>query len=299
LLKREPNGKRITWIFMLRRFFLILPCCLSILFVSPVFGDQATLRLGIAPFNSPATLFKTHQALQQHLEQRLGRNVKLYTSADHAAFLADSLGDRFDIIITPPHFGVLCLEQGYAPLARYLAPMTTIFVVRAASGVKGIHDLRGKRIALPERTSFFSVEGVKKLEEVGMRANTDYQALERPSHAAGILAVVLREADAAVTTQALLNQMSANIRAQTKVIRIEEKRNTPHLMFLARKSLAPALIEKIKAALNAFPGTNQGKAFFRATGYEGYTPITAQDIKVARPYADVVRAMTPPKPGAP
>ncbi|MDR1889975.1 MAG: phosphate/phosphite/phosphonate ABC transporter substrate-binding protein [Zoogloeaceae bacterium] len=284
---------------MLRRFFLALPCCLFILSASPVFGEQAILHLGIAPFNSPVTLFKTHQALQQYLEQRLQRSVRLYTSANHAAFLADSLNGRFDIIITPPHFGALCLEHGYAPLVRYRAPMPVIFVVRAANGIKTTADLRGKRIAFPERTSFFSVAGVRKLEEIGMHADTDYQMLERPSHAAAIIAVTLKDVDAAVTTYGPLNQMSADTRAQIEIIHPEAGENTPHLMTLARAQLGASLIAKIRSALMAFPATDQGKAFFQMTGYEGYAPITARDIRQVQPYTDLIRPLAPLKPDTP
>jgi phosphonate transport system substrate-binding protein len=293
-------GKLSTRTFiMLRRLFLTLPCCLLLLSASPVFGEQEALRLGIAPFNSPSTLFKTHQALQQHLEQHLKRSVKLYTSANHAAFLADSLGDRFDIIITPPHFGVLNLERGYAPLVRYRATMSTILVVRADSTITAITDLHGKRIAFPERTAFFSVAGIKKLEDSGMRADVDYQAQERPSHAAAIIAVALKEVDAAVTTLGPVNQMSANIRAQLRTIRFEEKQYAPHLMTLAHKSLGSALIAEIKSALNSFPATDKGKVFFLSTGYEGYVPITEQDIKLVQPYTDMIRPLAPLKPKAP
>lgn len=281
---------------MLRRLFFIFSCCLLALLVTPVFAEQEALRLGIAPFNSPSALLKNHQALQQHLTQSLKRSVKLYTSANHATFLADSLNDRFDIIITPPHFGALCLEQGYEPLVRYRAPMIFLFVVRADSNIKRIDDLHGKRIAFPEHSSFFSVAGVKKLEANGLHANTDYQAQERPSHATAVIAVTLKEADAAVTSPILLNQMSTDVRSQIRTILIDEPQNVPrpHLMTLARTRLGSALIADIKSALESFPTTNEGKAFFAATGYEGYAPITKQDIKIVQPYTDLIRSLVRP-----
>jgi phosphonate transport system substrate-binding protein len=270
------------------------------MFVGSTLGAQeASLRLGIAPFTPAKGLFTMHQSLLQHLERQLGRSVKFYTSTNHAIFLVDSLNDRFDIVITPPHFGVLCLERDYVPLARYRAPMTFLFVVRAASGIKTIDALRGKRIAFPEHASFFATAGVRKLEERGMRADRDYRFLERPNHAAAIFAVDLGDADAAVTTYGALSQSPVDVRSRLKIVPIEEKPPMPHLMTLARARLGPALIERIQSALNSFPGTDNGKAFFRATGYEGYTPITEQDIQLARPYTDLIRYLAPPEAGAP
>ncbi|GHT90888.1 putative selenate ABC transporter substrate-binding protein [Betaproteobacteria bacterium] len=279
---------------MLRRAFLILFC---LLFSAAVFGAQEVLHLGIAPFNAPGTLFKTHQSLQKHLEERLGRPVRFHTSANHLAFLADCLNDRFDIIITPPHFGALFLEYDYTPLVRYQAPMSTIFIVRAASGFKTLADLRGKRVAFPERASFFYVAGIREMEENGMYAGRDYLMQERPNHAAAIIAVSLKEVDAAFSTQAVLNQMPTDVRAQLRSIHIENEAEMPHLMTLARAQLGPDLIAKIKSALNSFASTDGGKAFFLSTGYEGYAPITEKDIKMARPYTALIRSFVPPKSG--
>jgi phosphonate transport system substrate-binding protein len=287
---------------MSARFLLILLSCCLCAFMSTgsaLGAQEIPLHLGVAPFSPATSLFTMHQSLRQHLERQLGRSVRLYTSTNHAMFLVDSLKDRFDIVITPPHFGVLCLERGYTPLARYRAPMVFFFVVRAASGIKSVNDLRGKRIAFPEQASFFATAGVKKLEESSMRADRDYHLLERPSHAAAVFAVDLGDADAAVTTHGALNQLPVEIRARLKIIPIHEKQLMPHLMTLARARLGPALIARIQSALNSFPATEDGKAFFRATEYEGYAPILEQDIQLVQPYTDLIRNLAPPDAGTP
>ena len=38
-------------------------------------AQQAPLKLGIMPFNSPLALIRTHQPLTEHLERQLGRKV--------------------------------------------------------------------------------------------------------------------------------------------------------------------------------------------------------------------------------
>lgn len=277
---------------MLRLF-----CCLFFLLASPVSGAEEVLRLGIVPFNSSVTLLKTHLPLQQHLEQQLKRRVRSYTSADQAAFLADSLKDRFDIILTPPHFAAICLERGYTPLVRYRSSMSTIFVVRADSKINSIADLRGKRIAFPERIALFSLVGTRVLEENGMHAGADYEAQERHGYAAAMVDVAMKKADAAVTTPAPMNQMPADIRNQLRFIVGEKKQSAPrpHVMAMARAQLGTPLIAQIHSALNSFPNTDAGKAFFRSTGYEGYVPITEQDFKLVQPYTDMIRPLLPPQ----
>ncbi|MDR2624717.1 MAG: phosphate/phosphite/phosphonate ABC transporter substrate-binding protein [Zoogloeaceae bacterium] len=287
---------------MLCRIFSILVVAV-LSFCSAAAAQEAPLRLGIAPFNSPTGLFRAHRPLTQYLEQSLGRPVRLYTSADHATFLNDSLHKRFDILITPPHFGVLCLDYDYAPLARYKAPFTFIFVVRADSPLKNSRDLRGKRIAFPDYASFFTQAGIRKLAKNGMQADTDYQVLIRPSHAAAMASVVAHDVDAAVTTLGPLNLMHHDTRARLRVIEPRDldmgDRALPHLMVLADKHLDAALIERIRKAFQDFPATQEGKAFFTASGYEGYVPISQQDITTMRPYVEILRQQpffNPPAP---
>ncbi|MDR0736112.1 MAG: phosphate/phosphite/phosphonate ABC transporter substrate-binding protein [Zoogloeaceae bacterium] len=274
-----------------RIFSILVAAALS--FCSAATAQEAPLRLGIAPFNSPASLFRAHRPLIQHLERSLNRPVRLYTSADHATFLNDSLDKRFDILITPPHFGALCLEYGYMPLVRYKAPFTFVFVVRADSPFKNIRDLRGKRIAFPDYASFFAQAGIRKLAENGIKADADYQMLVRPSHAAALASVVARDADAAVTTSAPLNMAHHDTRSHLRVIDTRDldmgDRVLPHLMALADSRLDAALIERIRKAFQSFPDTEEGKAFFAASGYEGYVPISPQDIMTMRPYVEMLR----------
>lgn len=277
---------------MLCRIFLLLVVA-ALPFCSAARAQEAPLRLGIAPFNSPTSLFHAHRPLIQYLEKSLGRPVRLYTSADHAAFLNDSLDKRFDILITPPHFGVLCLDYDYVPLARYKAPFTFIFVVRADSSLKNSRDLRGKRIAFPDYASFFTQAGIQKLAKNGMKAGADYQMLIRPSHAAAMASVVAHDADAAVTNFGPLNLLHHDPRSYLRVIETRGldmgDHALPHLMMLADGRLDGALIERIRKAFQSFPATEEGKAFFAASGYEGYVPISQQDITTMRPYVEILR----------
>jgi phosphonate transport system substrate-binding protein len=272
-------------------------------FCSAAAAQEAPLRLGIVPFSSPTGLFRAHQPLIRHLESHLNRSVKLYTAADHAAFLRDSLYQRFDILITPPHFGVLCLDHGYTPLMRYKAPFKFIFVVRAQSPFKNYRDLRGKRVAFPDYASFFAQAGILKLAENGMKANEDYKMLNLPSHAAAMASVAANDADAAVTTPAPFNLAHPDIRARLRILDTNDldmgDQTLPHLMMLADGNLDAALVKRIHAAFRSFPATEAGKAFFAASGYEGYAPISPQDIKIMLPYVEMLRQQALHEPLAP
>jgi|GEM_PF-1038351 len=242
------------------------------------------LRLGIVPFNAPVSLFRTHQPLQSYLETALNRPVMLLTSPSHAQFLRDSLDGRFDIVITPAHFGAVCLHHDFAPLLRYRGEMNIVFAVRSEpeDEFASISALQGKKIAFPDRTGILNIVGTKILEEMGMRREVDYRGVDYPSNAAAMIAVSLGKADAAVATYPLLEQMQPEVRAKLKAI--PWGKSLPHLMILAMKRLGEDEIRQLKRAFERFPDTPGGRQFFRETRYMGYAEITPEDLETIQPY---------------
>jgi phosphonate transport system substrate-binding protein len=252
-------------------------------------AQQSALRLGIMPFNSTLALIKTHQPLRLHLEAALKRPVEIYTSADYAAFHRDSLAGAFDLLLTGPHFGVMCIDHGYTALFHYKTSLKPIFVVGKEAGITGVDKLKGKRIGLSNRLSVSSIVGLRWLGEHGLQAGRDFEVLEKTTHGAAIAAVAVGDLDAALTTFTPLKQVPPDVRA--KVSELPTTVQVPHLMTLAHNRLGPAQVEQVRAALQAFPATPEGQAFFRDTGYQGYDPVGTADLKALQPYVPIVKQM--------
>lgn len=268
-------------------FQWLLTACLGLCALAAIAAEP--LRLGIMPFNSTLALINTHQPLRQHLERTLGRPVEIFTAVDYAAFHRDSLAGQFDLLITGPHFGVMCLEKDYAALFHYKASLKPIFVVRTDAGLRDARALKGKKIGLSNRLSVSSIVGLKWLADQGLKAGQDFEVLEKTTHGAAIAAVAVGDLDAALTTYTPLKQVPADVRA--KVGEIPSTVQVPHLMTLAHNRLGPRGVEQVREALRAFPATPEGQAFFRDTGYQGYDPIQPADVKALQPYVPIVRQM--------
>lgn len=252
-------------------------------------AEAPALRLGIMPFNSTLALFKTHQPLREHLQNVLKRPVDLFTAADYFTFLNASLAGEYDLLITGPHFGVLCLKAGYQPLVRYQAILQPVFVVRKGGDVRSLDDLRGRRIGLSSRLSISSIGGVKWLLDNGLQMGRDYQLYERTTHGAAVAAVAVGELDAALTTHTPLRQVPEDVRAKVDILPIEV--GVPHLMTLAHQRLGKATISHLRQSLHGFAATPAGGEFFKSTGYQGYAPISAGDIAALEPYVALTRTL--------
>jgi len=252
-------------------------------------ASPRSLRLGIMPFNSTLALFKTHQPLREHLQNDLAKPVDLFTAADYFTFLNASLAGEYDLLITGPHFGVLSLKAGYQPLVRYRAVLQPVFVVRKGGDVHRLDDLRGRRIGLSSRLSISSIGGVKWLLDQGLQMGRDYQLYERVTHGAAVAAVAVGELDAALTTYTPLRQVPEDVRAKVDILPIEV--HVPHLMTLAHDRLGKTAINRVRQSLNGFAATPAGGEFFRATGYEGYSAISGDDMAALEPYVALTRAL--------
>jgi phosphonate transport system substrate-binding protein len=241
------------------------------------------------PFNSTLALIRTHQPLRQHLQQALGQPVEIYTSADYVTFLQDSLVGKFDILVTGPHFAIMCIEAGYIPLVRYNTTLQPIFVLNTNSSIKDVKDFRGKRIGLPNKLSVSAIGGLRWLHEKGLTADQDFSVLEKATHGAAIAGVALNDLDAALTTYTPLKQVPQDIREKIRVLPTEIE--VPHLVTLVHQRLGMAHIEQIKQALLSFPATSEGVDFFSKTGYQGYLPVDQASISALRSYVPVVRGL--------
>jgi phosphonate transport system substrate-binding protein len=243
------------------------------------------LKLGIMPFNSTLALIKTHQPLVQHLEAQLGRNVVVYTSADYFTYVNELLDGHFDLAIAGPHFGAMSQARGMAILTRYKSTLQPVFVVKVGSPIQTLNDLRGKRVALSSRLSMSSIGGAKWLQDQGLKLGRDYQLVERSTHGAAVAAVAVGEVDAALTTHTPLKQIPEDVRAKIRVMPLDV--HTPHLMTLAHKRLGETDIDRVRKALLHFPDTPAGRAFFKETGYEGYSEVTTADLTQLKPFVDL------------
>ncbi|MDR1461906.1 MAG: phosphate/phosphite/phosphonate ABC transporter substrate-binding protein [Azoarcus sp.] len=255
------------------------------------------LRLGIAPFYSAPALSRTHRPLRDYLSRTLGAEVVVYSARDHERFLSSARDAGYDIVISPIHFLPMLADAGFTPLVRYRKPLELLLVVRDDSGIEKLGDLRGRRIGLPDRLSFYHILGMQWLSTLDLNSGSDYVLSEWPSHMALLLAVHAGRADVAVTGRAPVLLLNASVRNRLKVLDAGHP-VFPSLVTLAHGSLGAAEIERIRAALEAFPKSTEGERFFADSGYGGYVPATMSDVMQARRYESLVSQLLPSANGA-
>ena len=249
----------------------------------------APIKLAVHPYASTLALVNTFRPLQQYLEMSLQRPVEFYTAASFDAFSSSLKGGEYDLVISPPHFALLAIEKDYVGMLHFQSRLEPLLTVRQDSALYLPGDLRGKRIAMADRTAFIRIVITRWLADNGLIAGRDYQIIERPTHAGSLMAAVMGETDAGLTTATALQQMAPDIKAQIRAISAGLK--FPNLFLLAHRRLGDKEIEKIRMLLLAFEKQHAGQEFFAKTGYIGLEPISGDELRILRPYVDAYLQM--------
>ena len=270
---------------------------LSLVALCPMRADAEELpsdpvRVGLLPTIATLSLLKLYDPMRQHLQEALGRPVELYTAGSFQAYLDDLRSEEFDVLVAAPHFGVIAADTGYIPLFRYDQELTPLIIVPKESTLREATQLRGRRVLTADRLSALSVVAETWLSvDYGMRAGVDYDLQEVSSHSTAIRAVAIGDADAAISSPSVMQQIPDDLR--DKVVFFKSRLRMPHQMFLAHARLGKETVQVIREALDRLGTTERGRAFFKAGGFKGLVPILATDIEQARPYADMVSNIKP------
>lgn len=274
-------------------FKQILACCfwiLSLLAALPAAAQEASpLRLAVHPYASTLALINTHRPLQQYLSTRLGQKVEFYTAPSFEGFIETLMAGGYDIAISPPHFAVMAMERGYIPLVHYKAELEPILPVRKDSAIHKAQDLRGKRIAMADRTAIIRLVVIKWLADQGLVAGRDYQIVERPSHGATVAAAIAGEADAGLATASALKQLPLDVQQQVRTLNTGQR--FPHLFTMAHSRLGEPRIARLREALEAFPETEEGRLFMERSAFLGYERVSEAEIRSLRPYVEMYRQL--------
>ena len=245
------------------------------------------LRVGLLPTIATLSLLRLYDPLRQHLRERLGRPVELYTSANFRSYYDDVVNQDFDILVAAPHFGVMAVDLGYIPLVRYKPELRPIIIVPKGSPITQGGQLAGRQVLTADRLAALSVVAEHWMElDFGLSAGRGYVLREASNHSTAIRAVAMGDADAAFGSRTTLQQVPPEIR--DKVEAFDCRLSMPHQFTLVHPSLGPDVVETLRQALLEFPATEAGKAFFAAGGFQTYVPLTAAAVEAARPYADLV-----------
>lgn len=250
-------------------------------------AEPTALKVGVVPYLTTNVLITLFQPVRNHLEQRLGRPVELYTAQDVRTFVRRTLKPEFDVVITAAHHARLAqVEAGYVPLVRFTGPLHAAIAVASNTPLHEPRELRGRRIAITDRSILVNIVTMKLLADQGI-AEKDLQLTPVNSQNTGLLTVARGEAEAAIIAHFTLDQIPPEQRAGIRVLFKSDV--LPNVTILAKPTLTAAERDALRQALLAFPTTVEGQAFLQKSRFLGIAAANEDFMKQLDAYLPETR----------
>jgi len=226
--------------------------------------DPNTLIFSYTPVEDPAVYENVFEDFMVHLGKLTGKRVRWFAAESYAAQIEAMRSGRLHIAgvasgATPYAVNL----AGFKPLVAMEKKDGTIgytlqLIVPAASNIKSVADLKGKRVAHVAPSSNSGDTAPRVLfKEQGVEPGKDYEILYSGKHDNSIMGVVNKDYDAAPIASNVMERMIARGMFPKDAVRIVyESSPFPRTAFGVAHDLDPELQKKILEAFTSFDFLN-------------------------------------------
>jgi len=256
----------------------------------------APLEVGVLPNISARVLLGQYQPLREFLARELKRPVQVSTAPNWTSFHQRTLGLEYDIVVTAANLArVAQIDRGYLPLLTYTPQIKGMVVSANTRPIKSVAELRGQTLVLSNPQSLVTLRGMQWLAENGLQRDKDFKTINIPTDDSVGNVVVRGDAIAAMLSGGEYRAIADAVKAQLQILTVFAE--VPGFVVLASPRLPAADARAVKAQLQAFAaGSDEGKAFFAATGFTGMLEPPAGMMEAMDAYADATRKVLAPPP---
>ena len=255
---------------------------------------SAPLEIGVLPNISARVLLTQYQPMREYLARELKRPVQVSTAPSWTVFHQRTLALDYDLVVTAANLARLAqLDRGYVPLLSYTPNIKGMIICANARPIKSMAELRGQTLALSNPQSLVTLRGMQWLGEASLERGRDFKTMNTPTDDSVGNLVVRGDAIAAMLSGGEYRAIPEPIRAQVQVVTAFAE--VAGFVVMASPKLASAEVRAIKADLLRFAaGTDEGKAFFAATGFSGIGEPPPRLMESLDPFVEATRKVIAP-----
>ncbi|MBI3916729.1 MAG: phosphate/phosphite/phosphonate ABC transporter substrate-binding protein [Betaproteobacteria bacterium] len=222
--------------------------------------NPATLVFSYTPVEDPAVYENVFADFMAHLAKVTGKRVRWFPAESYAAQVEAMRSGRLHIAGVasgPTPFAVNL--AGFVPVAAMQRANGTVgytlqLITHRDSSIKGVADLKGKRVAHVAPSSNSGDLAPRALfKAMGVEPGKDYEVLYSGKHDNSIMGVVNRDYDAAPVASTVVERMQGRGMFKADALRVVyESTPFPRTAFGVAHNLAPELRAKIREAFVNF-----------------------------------------------
>lgn len=265
------------------------------------------LEVQLIPSRDAAVLDAQRGPLEEILEEELGMEVNVTVATDYNALIEAMASGQVHVGLLATASYVLAKEEGAAEVIlkslRYdvddngntledqplVDGYKSQLIVGADSGITGVADLVGKRIAI---SSFTSTSGfvwpANLLADNGIDPESDVTWVNAGGHDNAVLAVINGDADAAFTFKDARTLVAGDYpNVNDLVIFLQDTENIPNDTIAVIPNLDEDLVQRIKEAFLAISEDPEQIAVMTAIyNHLGYAVAVDSEYDVVRTYLE-------------
>ena len=249
---------------------------------------QKPLVMGVLPNVSARTLLTMYQPFREYLQESLKQPVEIATAADFRSFSLETKAGTYTVVVTAPNLGAMHqIDDKWRPVAIYEPQIPGILVSAAGNANNNVDQLRGKLLAVGNPQSLVVLRGLQWLRDRGLEEGRDYRLTRSANEDS--LGTLIRsgEAPLAMMSMGEFRAISENgrkeLRVQTEFARV------PGFLVMASPAMPAPQFEAISRAVLEFPDTEQGREFFKRSGFSGIRTLKTGELEALAPYVAPTR----------
>lgn len=262
---------------MIRKFF-IPTILISSLLAFPILPEAAAdqLIMGVLPRRNAKETIKALTPLAKYLSAKLGRTVKLETSADYDNFWKGVSTLRYDIVHYNQYHYVRSRKRlGYQVIAMNeefgKATIAGAISIKLGSEVKKIEDLKGKKIVFGggPKAMMSYILPTYLLRQAGLKKG-DYQEDFSKNPPNALMAVYFGQAAAAGVGDTVLELPVVKAMCDTsKLFNLTQSKQVNHLPWAVKQSMPEKLRQQIQAVLINMKNSENGRTVLKKARLTG------------------------------
>jgi phosphonate transport system substrate-binding protein len=245
---------------------------------------DAPLTISVFPRRNAALTMRLFSPLARYLENELGRQVHLRTSANFDSFMRSLELRRFDLIHLNQYQYILAHDKyGYEAIAQNEelgeTGIKSAIFARKSSNIENLADLRGRRIIFGgNRSAMMSyILPTFLLREAGLGAG-DYQELFAVNPPNAMIAAYLGRADACGVGEVVIRLPMLRSKFNSNELRpLATSDPLPHLPWAVPADMPPALRQRLQSLLLDLEKSAEGQHILESAQLTGFNAATDAD----------------------
>lgn len=227
---------------------------------------------------SPAELVDRYRPIADVIGKALKSPIMISPVCDFKRLASGIQEGRFDLVMARPsdYTARAIRDSGYRPVAQVVPDVSCVYVVPKDSPLKTLADVKGKKVALPGKTSYMGQVCIAELRDNGCDAANKAQFVKEQS----VVMYQLKEGNVDVGGMSSHSKaVSPQALEKAGLRELGRSRPQPYFPVIAHKRLSDAQVDAVRKELVGLSDSPAGRATLAKSGLNGYAPGSEEKMR--------------------